>query len=259
MLELTKPIIFFDIEATGLSTINDRIVQIALLKIYPGGRKESANYLFNPGIKMSAEVIAIHGITDEKVKDCPDFKVKAKEIADFIGACDLGGYNLLKFDVPMLLEEFIRAEVEFEIENRQIVDVQGIFHKMEQRTLAAAYKFYCNRELTNAHDAEADNTATYEVLLAQLVKYPDIKKNPAGIVNFIGTNNRVDLEGRIVKNEKGEMVFNFGKHKGKKVTHVFETEPSYYNWILDGEFSGYTKKIVQKIKLNMLKDKFNNG
>jgi len=230
-----------------------------LLKVYPDGTKESRDYIFNPGMLIPDEVIAIHGITNDRVKDCPGFSSKAKEIADFIGSCDLGGYNLLKFDVPMLLEEFIRAEVDFGIENRQIVDVQGIFHKMEQRTLAAAYKFYCNRELVNAHNAEADNNATYEVLLAQLEKYPDIKKDPVGIVNFLGTNNRVDLEGRIVKNDKGEIVFNFGKHKGRKVTQVFETEPSYYNWILDGEFSGYTKKIVQRIKLNMLKDKFNNG
>ena len=171
----------------------------------------------------------------------------------------LGGFNLLKFDVPMLLEEFIRLGIEFNIDNRYIIDVQAIYHKMEQRTLSAAYKFYCKKELLNAHDAEADTKATYEVFKAQLNKYEAIKKDLPGIVQFLGNTNRVDLEGRIIKNEKGEEIFNFGKHKGKKVTQVFENEPSYYNWILDGEFSGYTKKIVQQIKLKMLKDKFSGS
>jgi DNA polymerase-3 subunit epsilon len=258
-MNLNRPIVFFDIEATGLNITKDKIVQISLLKIFPDGKEETQTFTFNPGIHISDEVIAIHGITNEFVKDKPFFKDHGKDIFNFINACDLGGFNLLKFDVPMLLEEFINAGIDFEIENIYIVDVQSIYHKMEQRTLSAAYKFYCEKELLNAHDAEADTRATYDVFKAQLDKYDQIKKDPAGIVEFLGTNNRVDLEGRIVKNDKGEEVFNFGKHKGKKVTQVFETEPSYYNWMLEGDFSGYTKKVLQRIKLNMLKDKFSGG
>ncbi len=259
MIQLSKPIVFFDIEATGLSIINDRIVQISLLKIFPDGKEEIKNFLFNPEIHIPDEVVAIHGIKDEDVKGQPIFKDKAKEIDQFLKDCDLGGFNLLKFDVPMLLEEFIRAGMDFDIDKRHIVDVQSIFHKMEQRTLSAAYKFYCSKDLSNAHDAEADTKATWEVFNAQLERYDQLSKDIPGIIGFIGNSNRVDLEGRIVKNEKGEEVFNFGKHKGKKVTQVFENEPSYYNWILDGDFSGYTKKVVQRIKLNMLKDKFSGG
>jgi DNA polymerase-3 subunit epsilon len=259
MMQLTRPIVFFDIESTGLSVTKDRIIQVSFLKINPDQTEVCKTYLFNPEMHIPDEVVAIHGITDEQVKDAPLFKEKANEIFQFINGCDLGGFNLLKFDVPMLLEEFIRTGIDFDIENRHLVDVQTIFHKMEQRTLSAAYKFYCNMELTGAHDAEADTKATFEVFKAQLNKYDTLKKDIPGIIAFIGNNNRVDLEGRIVKNDKGEEVFNFGKHKGKKVTQVFETEPSYYNWILDGEFSGYTKKIVQRIKLNMLKDKFSGG
>ncbi len=256
---LHRPIVFFDIEATGLSITKDRIVQISLLKIFPNGQEESKTFTVNPGIPIPPEVVAIHGITDDMVKDKPGFKTVAKEIHSFMNDCDLSGFNLLKFDVPMLLEEFIRVEMDFDIEERHIVDVQAIYHKMEQRTLVAAYKFYCEKELENAHDAEADTKATFEVFKAQLQRYKDLKKDLPGIIEFLGVNNRVDLEGRIVKNEKGEEVFNFGKHKGKKVTQVFENEPSYYNWILDGEFSGYTKKVVQRIKLKMLKDRFSGS
>jgi DNA polymerase-3 subunit epsilon len=259
MIQLQKPIVFFDIEATGLSTVHDRIVQISLLKIFPDGKEDVLTLTFNPEIPIPDEVVAIHGITNEKVKDQPLFKEKAKEINDFLKDHDLGGFNLLKFDVPMLLEEFIRAGMDFEIDQRNIIDVQTIFHKMEQRTLSAAYKFYCEKELINAHDAEADTKATWEVFNAQLARYEQLSKDLPGIIAFVGNNNRVDLEGRIVRNDKGEEVFNFGKHKGKKVTQVFETEPSYYNWILDGDFSRYTKKVVQRIKLNMLKDKFSGG
>lgn len=256
---LKRPIVFFDIEATGLSITNDRIVQISLLKIFPDQREESKTFTVNPGISIPAEVVAIHGITNEMVKDLGGFKEVAKEIHDFIGDCDLSGFNLLRFDVPMLLEEFIRVGLDFEIDDRAIIDVQAIYHKMEQRTLSAAYKFYCEKDLQNAHDAEADTKATYEVFKAQLNRYDGLSKDLPGILTFLGASNRVDLEGRIVKNDKGEEVFNFGKHKGKKVSQVFENEPSYYNWILDGDFSGYTKKVVQRIKLKMLKDKFQGG
>jgi DNA polymerase-3 subunit epsilon len=193
------------------------------------------------------------------IEEKPLFKDVAQEIFEFINECDLGGFNLLKFDVPMLLEEFIRIGIHLDIEQIHIVDVQAIYHKLEQRTLSAAYKFYCDRDLTNAHDAEADTKATFEVFKAQLNRYDHLKNDIPSIINFLGANNRVDLEGRIVKNDKGELIFNFGKHKGKKVTQVFENEPSYYSWIMEGEFSGHTKQIIQRIKLKMLKDKFSRG
>jgi DNA polymerase III subunit epsilon len=258
-MQLDRAIVFFDIESTGLSVTKDKIVQISLLKIFPDKKEQSITFTINPEMPIPAEVVAIHGITDEQVKNKPKFIEVAQEIFDFVNGCDLAGFNLLKFDVPMLLEEFIRANLELDIEKIHIIDVQAIYHKMEQRTLAAAYKFYCNQELTNAHDAEADTIATFEVFKAQLNKYENLQKDIPGIISFLGANNRVDLEGRIVKNDKGEEVFNFGKHKGKKVTQVFENEPSYYNWMLDGDFSGYTKKVIQRIKLNMLKDKFSKG
>lgn len=258
-MQLDRAIVFFDIESTGLSVTKDKIVQISLLKIFPDKKEQSITFTINPEIPIPAEVVAIHGITDEKVKNQPKFVEVAQEIFDFVNGCDLAGFNLLKFDVPMLLEEFIRVNLELDIEKIHIIDVQAIYHKMEQRTLSAAYKFYCNQELSNAHDAEADTMATFEVFKAQLNKYDNLQKDIPGIVNFLGANNRVDLEGRIVKNDKGEEVFNFGKHKGRKVSQVFESEPSYYNWMMDGDFSGYTKKVIQRIKLNMLKDKFSGG
>lgn len=258
-MNFNKSIVFFDIEATGLSIVHDRIVQISLLKILPSGEQDTLTLNVNPEIPIPSEVVAIHGITNDMVKNEPNFKTVANKILQFIGDADLGGFNLLKFDVPMLMEEFIRVDIEFDIEHRNIIDVQAIFHKMEQRTLVAAYKFYCDKELVNAHNAEVDNKATYEVFLAQLGRYQELNKDLKGIVDFLGTNNRVDLEGRIVKNDKGEEVFNFGKHKGKSVVQVFENEPSYYNWMLEGDFPGYTKKIIQRIKLNMLKNRFSGG
>ncbi len=258
-MQLDRAIVFFDIESTGLSVTKDKIVQISLLKIFPDKKEQSLTFTLNPEIPIPAEVVAIHGITDEQVKNKPKFVEVAQEIFDFVNECDLAGFNLLKFDVPMLLEEFIRVNLELDIEKIHIIDVQAIYHKMEQRTLSAAYKFYCNQELTNAHDAEADTIATFEVFKAQLNKYDNLQKDIPGIVNFLGANNRVDLEGRVVKNDKGEVVFNFGKHKGRKVSQVFESEPSYYNWMMDGDFSGYTKKVIQRIKLNMLKNKFSGG
>lgn len=258
-MQLDRAIVFFDIESTGLSVTKDKIVQISLLKIFPDKKEQSLTFTLNPEIPIPAEVVAIHGIRDEQVKNKPKFVEVAQEIFDFVNECDLAGFNLLKFDVPMLLEEFIRVNLELDIEKIHIIDVQAIYHKMEQRTLSAAYKFYCNQELTNAHDAEADTIATFEVFKAQLNKYDNLQKDIPGIVNFLGANNRVDLEGRVVKNDKGEVVFNFGKHKGRKVSQVFESEPSYYNWMMDGDFSGYTKKVIQRIKLNMLKNKFSGG
>lgn len=256
MINLSKPIVFFDIESTGLHIIQDRIIEISLLKVYPDGKEEIKNYLLHPGMPIPKEAMAIHGITDERVKDCPPFSAVAQEIADFIGQSDLGGFNLLKFDVPMLLEEFIRNGIDFDIDNRDIIDVQGIYHRMEQRNLSAAVKFYCDKDLENAHSAEADTIATFEVFKAQVARYDVLPDTIKDMAAFIGNGKRVDLEGRIVYNDKGEEVFNFGKHKGRKVEDVFLNEPSYYNWMLDGEFSGYTKKVIQKIKLRMLQNKF---
>lgn len=255
-MTLGNSLVVFDIEATGLNIIKDRIVQVCFLKIAPNGEKEVKEYLINPQIPIPPEVTNIHGINDGDVKNAPAFKEVAGEILEFLGDADLCGFNLLKFDVPLLMEEFIRCELEFDIEKRSIIDAQTIFHRQEPRNLTAAYQFYCGKELKQAHDAKADTLATYEVLLGQLKKYSADSPTIEGASELMGVHNRVDLEGRIVLNEKGEEVFNFGKHKGKRVTQVFENEPSYYNWIMDGTFSGYTKKVVERIKLQMLMDKF---
>jgi DNA polymerase-3 subunit epsilon len=263
-LNLSKPIAFFDLETTGLNLSTDRIVEIAILKIKANGEKESKSMRLNPEIPVSEESVSIHGITNEMVKDCPTFKEAAPALAAFMEGCDLAGYNSNKFDVPLLVEEFLRAEVDFDLKNRRLVDVQNIFHLMEQRTLSAAYKFYCNREIEHAHNAEADIMATYEVFMAQLEKYKDTQiKDPKGnmytpVVNNIEAlskltmrTNNADLAGRIQFNAKGQEVFAFGKHKDKPVEEVFEKEPAYYNWIMDGDFPLYTKKIFTQIRLRM--------
>lgn len=255
-LSLHRPIVFFDIESTGLNTIRDRIVEISLLKVFPDGKEEKCTYLLNPTVPISAESTSIHGFTNDAVKDKPTFKDVGNEIFEFIGTSDLGGFNVLKFDIPMLLEEFLRIGLSFNLKDRDVVDVQIIFHKMEERTLSAAYRFYCNKELVNAHSAEADTIATYEVFKAQIDRYEQLQKDVKFISEFTGVHKRVDLEGRILLNEKGQEVFNFGKHKGRPVEDVFMAEPTYYNWMMDGEFSAYTKNIITEIRLRMLKKKF---
>ena len=260
-LALKNPLLFFDIESTGLNVASDRIVEISLVKVSPGApgepnKVEVKTRRINPTIPIPAEAQAIHGISDEDVKDCPTFKQVAKSLARFMEGCDIAGYNSLKFDIPMLAEEFLRAGVEFDFRKRKLVDVQNIFHKKEQRTLKAAYKFYCGQNLDNAHSAEADTMATYEVLEAQLDRYGADEEDP--LLNDVGylakyscQSRFVDYAGRIVLDDKDEPLFNFGKHRGKKVVDVLRKEPSYYSWMMDGDFTLDTKQQLTKIKLSM--------
>ncbi len=259
-LKLKRPLAFFDLETTGVLVSNDRIVEVSILKVSPGGKEETLTMKVNPEMPIPAESSMFHGIYDEDVKDLPTFRERAQEIADFIGDADLAGYNSNKFDVPMLMEEFLRAGVDFSLEGRSFVDVQNIFHQMEQRTLKAAYKFYCNENLDNAHTAEADVKATYEVLKAQLSKYEDVEfEDKHGAVSkpvvndvealhaFTNLSKPVDFAGRLVYDADGDPSINFGKHKGKKVVEVFEVEPSYYAWMQNGDFPLYTKKVLEGI------------
>ena len=249
-LNLSNPLVFFDLETTGINITRDRIVEISILKIHPNGKEEKKTRRINPEMPIPPESTAIHGITDDDVKDCPTFKQVAKSFADFLEGCDMAGFNSSRFDVPLLTEEFLRAGVDFDASKRKFIDVQIIFHRKEQRTLEAAYAFYCNKKLDNAHSAEADVLATYEVLKSQLDRYSDLEND----VNFLSKeyssfNNNVDLAGRIILNDKGVEVFNFGKHKGKSVTEIFKKEPSYYSWMMDGDFPLNTKQILTKLRL----------
>ncbi|MEA1786248.1 exonuclease domain-containing protein [Arenibacter sp. GZD96] len=256
-LQLTKPICFFDLETTGTNVAKDRIVEISMLKIYPNGNKESKTWLVNPEMEIPEQVVAIHGISNEKVAHEPTFKQVSKEIYKMIQDSDLGGFNSDRFDIPLLAEEMLRAGVDFDMKNTVSVDVQTIFHKMEKRTLEAAYKFYCNKELANAHSAAADTKATYEVLLAQLVKYPELENNIKKLAEFSTHRTFADFAGFIAFDEDGNEVFAFGKHKGKKVHEVLESEPGYFGWILNADFPLYTKKVLTQIKLNKLNTKLN--
>lgn len=248
-LNLKNPIVFFDLETTGLDIANDRIVEIAYIKVYPNGNEESFTYRINPGMPIPADATAVHGITDEDVKDCPTFKEMAKKIAaDFKGA-DLAGYNSARFDLPMLAEEFLRADVDIDLSTRKMVDVQTIFHKKEQRTLSAAYKFYCKADLTDAHAAMADTQATYEILKAQLDVYPDLKNDMAFLADYTCTSKNVDFAGRIVYNDKGVEVINFGKYKGQPVTDVLQNDPGYYGWIMGADFPLTTKQAFTRLLL----------
>ncbi len=248
-LNLKNPIVFFDLETTGTNTVTDRIVEISYLKVSPNGREESKTIRINPGMPIPPEVSAIHGIYDEDVADCPTFKEVAKEIARDIEGCDLAGFNSNRFDIPLLAEELLRAEVDIDLKKRKFVDVQVIFHKMEQRTLSAAYKFYCDKELENAHSAEADTRATYEVLQAQLDMYSELENDIEFLSKFTTQTDNADFAGRIVFNEKGEEVFNFGKYKGQKVTEVLMKDIGYYGWIMGSDFALDTKNVLTKIKL----------
>lgn len=251
-LNLKNPLLFFDIESTGLNVATDRIVEICAVKVMPNGDQEIKTRRLNPTIPISPEAQAVHGISDEDVKDCPKFKEIAKSLAQWISGCDIAGYNSLKFDIPLLAEEFLRAGVEFDFRKRHLVDVQNIFHKMEQRTLSAAYKFYCHKDLENAHSAEADTLATYEILKAQLDMYSETLKNDVAMLAEFSTRTRfLDYAGRIVLNDKEQPVLNFGKHKGKLVEDVLRSEPSYYSWMMNGDFTLDTKKVLTEIKLKM--------
>ena len=267
-LNLVRPIIFFDLETTGTNIGNDRIVEIAYLKVLPDGTEKSKCIRVNPEMDIPKASTDIHGISNEDVKDAPTFKQIAAQIAVEFEGCDIAGFNSTRFDIPLLAEEFIRAEVDVDLKKKNFIDVQVIFHKMEQRTLSAAYKFYCNKDLENAHSAEADTRATYEVLLAQLERYEGkIYKDPTGaqqtpIVNNIETlskftsfTNNVDFAGRIIYDEKNQEVFNFGKYKGVSVTKVLAEDAGYYSWMMQGDFPAYTKKVLTALKLKNFNNK----
>jgi DNA polymerase-3 subunit epsilon len=247
-LQLQRPLAVFDLEATGLDVTNDRIVEIAILRIDVDGSTHQYTRRVNPQIPIPEETSLIHGIYDKDIVNEKTFTELAPEIAEFLGDADLAGYNSNKFDIPMLAEEFLRAGNSFDIASRKQVDVQNIFHKMEQRTLVAAYAFYCNKELNNAHQAMADVEATWEVLQAQLEKYENIEGNIEFLSNFTRSGNLdlLDFAGRLAINEKGEGVYNFGKHKGKTIREVSLIEPGYYGWMLDANFPLYTKQVLKK-------------
>ena len=245
-LKLTKPLAIFDLETTGVNVASDRIVEICIIKIMPDGSQEKYTQRINPEMPIPLVSSLIHGIYDADIADMPSFKKLAKSIANFIGNSDLAGFNSNKFDIPVLVEEFLRAEVDFDLENRKTVDVQNIFHLMEQRTLKAAYKFYCNKNLEDAHSAEADASATWEILEAQLEKYPQIGNTVEAVVKFTGEDHIVDFARRFVF-ENGVEVFNFGKHKGKPVTQVLKEEPQYYDWMMKGDFALHTKQKLTEI------------
>jgi len=247
-LQLQKPIVFFDLESTGLNIAKDRIVEIGIIKVYPSGEKESYVKKINPTIPIPVEVSEIHGIYDIDVKDAPTFSDIAEELKTFIGNADLAGYNSNRFDVPLLLEEFYRAGVDFDLKDRKTVDVQNIFYKMEQRTLSAAYKFYCQKEIENAHSAEADITATLEVLEAQLDRYNELENNIDFLSEFSTMGKQtLDFSQRIALDENNTPIINFGKHKGKPVKEVFKKEPGYYSWIQNADFTFETKKHFENI------------
>ncbi len=249
-LNLKNPILFFDIESTGLNVATDRIVEISALKVMPNGDQEIKTRRINPTIPISPEAQSIHGISNEDVADCPTFKEIAKSLANWMSGCDFAGYNAIKFDIPLLAEEFLRAGVSFDFRKRKMVDVQNIFHKMEQRTLAAAYKFYCDKQLENAHSAEADTIATYEILEAQLDRYKETLENDVKFLAEFSTHNKfLDYAGRIILDEKETPIINFGKHKGKPVESVLKSDPGYYSWIMNGEFTLDTKQVLTELKI----------
>jgi DNA polymerase-3 subunit epsilon len=270
-LHLNRPLAFFDLETTGVNVGSDRIVEIAILKAMPDGSELIKTMLIKPGIPIPLTSSLIHGIYDKDVENAPLFSEVAQDLADFIGDADLAGYNSNRFDIPVLLEEFLRAGVDLDMADRKFVDVQNIFHQMEQRTLRAAYKFYCNKEIVNAHSAEADIKATYDILLAQLDRYQDtefedkqghiskpVQNNVEALAAFTNMNKPVDFAGRMVYNENDEEIFNFGKHKGKTVEQVFDVEPSYYAWMKQGDFPLYTKKKLDEIWARWSKKKEQN-
>lgn len=252
-LQLSRPIAFIDLETTGINISLDRIVEIAVVKIMADGTKQVKRKLINPLMPIPSGSTEVHGISDEMVKDAPSFKQAANEIKQFMENCDIAGYNSNRFDIPMLIEEFLRAGIEFSVDGRKLLDVQKVFHLMEQRTLGAAYKFYCNKVLEGAHSAEVDATATWEVLEAQVERYPLIGDTVESIVKFTGEDDIVDFARRFVK-EKGIEVFNFGKHKGKPVTQVLKEEPQYYDWMMKGDFPLDTKqKLTEILNRTLLK------
>ena len=254
-LKISKPICFFDLETTGVNVSLDRIVEISILKIFPNGNKESKTWLVNPGVPIPSEASNIHGITNDIVKNEPLFKMIASDIKSMINNCDLAGFNSNKFDIPLLAEELLRSEIDFSLDNVATIDVQNIFHKMEQRTLSAAYQFYCGKSLDNAHSSKADTLATFEVLESQIEKYDDLENNVSFLSDFSKRGKNVDLAGFLKYNEDNIPCFSFGKHKGKTVDYVLENESGYFGWLLNADFPMYTKKVLTQIRLNKLNNK----
>lgn len=252
-LNLKKPIIFFDLETTGTDISKDRIVEICYIKVYPDGRETEYTKRINPGMHIPEVASAVHGIYDDDVKDCPMFKDVAKEIANEFAGCDVAGFNSNRFDLPLLAEEFLRAQVDIDLSRLDAIDVQVLYHKREPRTLSAAYRFYCGKELENAHSALADTRATYEVLKAQLDHYSDMENDMALLSKESSFTNNVDFAGRIVYDESGCEVFNFGKYKGMPVDAVLDRDPGYYGWMMNGDFSLNTKQVLTRIKLRGIK------
>jgi DNA polymerase-3 subunit epsilon len=265
-LKLKRPIVFFDLETTGINIAKDRIVEISILKVHPNGNKDLKTWLVNPEMEIPKEASDIHGITNEKVVTEPTFNELAPEVSKMIAGCDLAGFNSNRFDIPLLAEEMLRAGIDFNMDDRKAIDVQTIFHKKEQRTLSAGYKFYCNKDLENAHSAEADTVATYEILLAQVKKYDDLENDVEKLSEFSHHTGRADFAGFILKDEEDNPIFSFGKYKGQKVLDVLKRDKGYYNWIQNADFPLYTKKVLQQIKdgeqennfsIEDLKNKFN--
>ena len=254
-LNLSKPICFFDLETTGINISKDRIVEVSVLKIFQNGNKESRTWLVNPEVNISKEVSNIHGITNEMVVNEPTFKIIGLQVKEMIQNCDLAGFNSNKFDIPLLAEEFLRFDIDFSLENVKCIDVQNIFHKMEKRTLGAAYKFYCEKELIDAHSSKADTQDTYEVLEAQIKLYNNLENNVDFLSSFSSRNKSVDLAGFIIYDQNNIPCFSFGKHKGKSVDFIIENEPGYFGWLLNADFPMYTKKILTKLRLSKLNNK----
>ncbi|MBQ0735691.1 exonuclease domain-containing protein [Aquimarina celericrescens] len=256
-LNLKKPICFFDLETTGVNISKDRIVEISILKIYPNGTQESKTWLVNPEMPIPPETTAVHGIDDAKVANEPTFKQLASKVSDMIKGCDLGGFNSNRFDIPLLAEELLRVGLDFDMKNTVAIDVQTIYHKMEKRTLSAAYKFYCDKDLDNAHSAEADTMATYEVLKAQLDKYSELENDTKFLAEFSSRKQFADFAGFIAYDENGKEIFSFGKHKNKLVEQVLEEEPGYFGWIQNADFPLYTKKVLTAVRLRKLNNSLN--
>ncbi len=254
-LNLTKPLCFFDLETTGINITSDRIVEISILKVFPNGKEENKTWRVNPEMPIPAQATAVHGITNENVANAPTFKTLAKEVYTWIKDADLGGFNSNRFDIPLLAEELLRAGIDFDMKNRKSIDVQTIFHKMEQRTLSAALKFYCDKTLDNAHSAEADTIATYHVLKAQLDRYDELENDAQFLAEFSTRRKSADFAGFIGFDADGDECFSFGKHKGKKVTEILQHNPGYFGWLLDADFPLYTKKVLTNIKLRSLNQK----
>ncbi len=250
-LKLEKPIVFFDLETTGVNIATDRIVEISILKVFPNGNKESKTWLVNPEVEIPQEATDVHGITNEKVVTEPTFKELAQTVNDMITGCDLAGFNSNRFDIPLLAEELMRVGIDFDMNNRKAIDVQVIFHKKEQRTLGAGYQFYCGKELEGAHGAEADTNATYEILLAQVDKYKDLGNSVEALSEFSTHGKRADFAGFILMNDNNQEIFSFGKYKGRTVEEVLKENPGYNNWIQNADFPLYTKKVLRQIKERM--------